>query len=68
MKESTLDYILATKQIENLKTEQVNEASDHQILIGEIETEMVKKRKLYKILKTKRIPNKEDLENLVNSE
>ena len=68
MKESTLDYILATKQIENIKTEQVNEASDQQILIGEIETEMVKKIKLYKISKIKRIPNKEDLEKLVNSE
>ena len=59
-KESTLDYILATKQIANLKTEQVNETSDHKILIGEIETKMVKKRKHYKISKTKRIPNKED--------
>ena len=68
MKESTLDYIFATKQIENLKTEQVNEASDHQILIREIETEMVKKRKLYKISKTKRIPNKENLEKSINSE
>ena len=68
MKESTLDYILATKQIENLKKVQVNEASDHQILIGDIETEMVRKRKLYKISKTKMILNKEDLEKLVNSE
>ena len=68
MKESTLDYIFATIQIENFITEQINEASDHQILIRESETEMVKKWKLYKISKTKRIPNKEDLEKLINSE